>query len=272
MAGEDSQNVGREPRGCLASWTGNFAAKSHLHPHIDGTGCTSVAVEGGGGVRTRMRRETERGKVVDCNRRHVKEKKKKKKESERARSGRKCAAAAALSGNKSSGLQRHARGCGGSGSAAQARKISTSTFCCSSGRRAGAKSVLQHAKKEKLSSGITKASPLALTSWLRGSPFWDGFMSSCRPTVDQNHLRCCTSSGSFLLHVAEQSELRCKRNLNGGARSCSPRSSVPEPLKMHCRSSTGNLLGVPKLSGEGSRGSKAAQHLPEGKHLQCRNC
>lgn len=76
----------------------------------------------GGWVRTRMRKETERGKAkeVHCNRRHVKKKGEKKREREIR--GESAAAAAALAGNKSSGLQRHARGCGGSGSAAQAEK------------------------------------------------------------------------------------------------------------------------------------------------------
>lgn len=32
---------------CKLDW--KFAAKSHLHPHIDGTGCTSVEGEEGGG-------------------------------------------------------------------------------------------------------------------------------------------------------------------------------------------------------------------------------
>lgn len=87
LAGEDLQNVGREPRGCLASWTGNLL-QNLIFTLI-------LMVQGarpwpwGGWVRTRMRKETERGKAkeVHCNRRHVK--KRKKKERERERSGEK---------------------------------------------------------------------------------------------------------------------------------------------------------------------------------------
>lgn len=129
---------------CKLDW--KFAAKSHLHSHVDGTGCTSVAGEGGG-VRTRMRRETERGKAkeVHCNRRHVEKGEREIREKVRCSSSpsrqqvlRAAAARTRLWGLWVSGTS---------------RKISTGMFRCSSGKRAGAKSVLQHAKKEKLSSG-----------------------------------------------------------------------------------------------------------------------
>lgn len=78
LAGEDLQNVGREPRGCLASWTGNSLQNLifTLILMVQGT----CPWPWGGGVRTRMRRETERGKAkeVHCNRRLVKKKRKKK--------------------------------------------------------------------------------------------------------------------------------------------------------------------------------------------------
>lgn len=46
---------------CKLDW--KFAAKSHLHPHIDGKGCTSAAVGvGGGGDRDKNEEGNREGK------------------------------------------------------------------------------------------------------------------------------------------------------------------------------------------------------------------
>lgn len=100
-----------------------------------------------------MRRETERGKAaeVHSNRRHVKKKK-------GERSGRKCEAAAGLSGNKSSRLQRHARGCGALGQRhKQKNKPQRVLLLLRRGLWCQNKSVLQHAIEGKLGGATCKS-------------------------------------------------------------------------------------------------------------------
>lgn len=158
LAGEDLQNVGCEPRGCLASWTGNLLQNliftlifivQGARPWLEGEG--------------RMRRETERGKAteVHSNRRHVKEKKKKGERSER-----KCEAAAGLFRQQ---VLQAAAACtwlGGSGSPAQAAQRVLLLL-----RRAlwyQNKSVLQHAIERKLGEGRTS---LSLVEKIHLGPF-----------------------------------------------------------------------------------------------------
>lgn len=73
------QNVGSEPRGCLASRTGNLL-QNLIFTLIFIVQGARRRLGGRGGVRKRMRRGTERGKAteVHSNRRHVKKKKKRR--------------------------------------------------------------------------------------------------------------------------------------------------------------------------------------------------